>query len=443
MTGGLIQLVAKGVMDSLLTDIPEISYFKHVFRRHTCYAIETFEEPFNGSCKFGAVSECRLAKHGDLLADTFLKVELPSICMPVETVKSNVCVKGIVECFCDMCNKQSNKTIFSWANAIGHVMIEYIELQIGDKVIDRQTGEWLELWSELALSAEKRAGLNEMIGKKEANNFSYTSFPNAMSLIIPLNFYFCRNIGAALPVVSLMYEDIIIRIKWRDFHECYVSNVPNAKAKPINGFSASVYNDYIFLDVNERDKFINERQTYVIDQLRYVTQSFSKSVKHPKIDLNAFQLPAKELIWVLQRNDIAINVDNSMSNDWFNYGVQKNRMIMNKNNINETFTSGRILLNGMERTRNMAASYFRLAQPYKYHRRIPSNYIYTYTFCLKPEEQQPSGICNFSLFNNIALQLDNILIPVDYNVKVYCVNVNMMVIDKGIADILYSYNINK
>lgn len=427
MTGGLIQLVSTGIMDTLLTNIPEITYFKTVYRRYSNFAIETFEESFKDVCNFGNITECHLGKYGDLLTDLVIKIELPSICDRI--LHNNVCIKEITECHCEKCdyNMTNKKPVFSWANSIGHVMIEYVELQIGSKIIDKQSGEWLEIWTELSQTYEKQYGYNEMIGKKEPQNFSYTSFPNAMSLLVPLHFWFCKNPGSALPIVGLFYEDIIIRIKWRDFHECYVSNIPTAKLKPINGFTANIYVDYIFLDINEREKFINEPQTYIINQIQYISNSFSKSVKHPMIDLNSFKHPIKEIIWMLQRNDIS----QYNYNDWFNYSVEKNKLSIN----NETFISGKLTINGYDRIKNMRSNFYRLAQPYKYHTKIPSNYIYLYSFSLHPEDLQPSGTCNFSLFTNINLQLEGVQMNTDYCVKVYGVNLNFMLINKGLCGI--------
>ena len=54
-----------------------------------------------------------------------------------------------LECCCDQCSSISVGTIFSWVNGIGHAIIETIELQIGGYVIDKQYGEWFDIWSEL------------------------------------------------------------------------------------------------------------------------------------------------------------------------------------------------------------------------------------------------------------------------------------------------------
>ena len=42
MPGGLIQLIAIGAQDVYLTQKPEITFFKTVYRRHTNFAISNF-----------------------------------------------------------------------------------------------------------------------------------------------------------------------------------------------------------------------------------------------------------------------------------------------------------------------------------------------------------------------------------------------------------------
>ena len=41
---------------------------------------------------------------------------------------------------------------------------------------------------------------------------------------VPLQFWFCRNIGLALPLIALQYHEVAINIKFRDFKECWVND---------------------------------------------------------------------------------------------------------------------------------------------------------------------------------------------------------------------------
>ena len=427
MPGGLIQLISTGFIDNFIIESPEITYFKSVFYRHTNFSIDTYEDTFTNSNSFGTISECRLKDYGDMISDIMIKIELPSLNNSYFHINPHrgICTKNISDvCECIKCSNEDNTT-YSWVNSIGHVIIDYVELQIGGKTIDKHYGEWLEVWTELTQTNEKRPGYYEMIGKKEPINFSYTSFNNSMTIFLPLNFWFCRNIGYSLPIVALYYEDVILRIKWSDFSKCYISNDgSNKKSIPI--FSATLLIDYVFLDIIERSKFLTDKLMFIIDQVQFIESEFSKSIKNPKLDISYINKSVKEIIWCVQRTDI--------DNDHYNYGIHKNRLIV-KNSFNDTFMSAKLILNGVERIRDMKSTWFRIAQPYKYHTRIPTTYLYLYSFCLKPEELQPTGACNFSAFTNAYLFLTGVQIPTDYVIKLWAINQNILLISSGISGV--------
>ena len=65
----------------------------------------------------------------------------------------------------------------------------------------------------------------------------------------------------------------------------------------------------------------------------------------------------------------------------------------------------KLQLNGHDRFQERLGSYFNLVQPYQHHTNVPATGINVYSFCLKPEEHQPSGTCNFSRIDTAVLQL--------------------------------------
>lgn len=428
MPGGLIQLIAIGEQDTYLTKQPEITFFKTVYRRHTNFAIETYEEIFNNGTGFDKRITCNIQRHGDLLSNVCLQVELPSL------------------------NDTSRpEKYFSWVNAIGHALIDYVDIEIGGSVIDKQYGEWLEIWSEFTQTAEKRLGYHEMIGKKESFNCQNTG---PMTLFIPLNFWFCKNIGLALPLISLQYHSVKINIKFNPFEKCWVSKIGTPKdLKPIdiNQIKTSLLIDYVFLDLKERKKFAQESHMYLIEQIQFNGDTeYSKNNTIVNIPLN-FNHPMKELFWVVQRHDV-INTRFSSEdpddpynwnngNDTFNFSNFRSK----KATITETFDKMTLLFNGQQRFKDFTAKYFRLLQAYQYHTRIPSDYIYCYSFALKPEEHQPTGTCNFSRLDNVTLRMiknkpDNVNrnYMSDYSVRVYGINYNVLFITGGMAGIAFS-----
>ena len=439
MGAGLLILIGLGEQDQFITGNPQISFFKYVYKRHTNFSNEIKRQIFSGGVSFGNLNSCIINKDGDLISDVSLYINLDSL---NGKNKNNICVKDInLKCNCNNCNK---KTIFSWVNSIGHAIFDYIEIEIGGILIDKQYSDWYEIWSELSLSFDKKNGFNELIGKKNNYGFNINSFNDKLELFVPLKFWFCKNIGLALPIIALNNHDIRINIKWKQFNQLWISN--NKDSKPcVPNFEAMLYVNYIYLDINERKKFSNKNHFYLIEQ----TQNngdyhFHKHNKNPTIKLN-FYHPVKQIIWAIQREDVLINdnenneeCDNfSYGNDWFNFSNHKS---FNNSEIVDIFDTAIIQLNGQDLSFPLPAKYLRLYIPYKYYTGIPNNFIYTYNFSLKPEDIQPSGTCNFSCFDNarLILNIKDKEIKSNYLIKIFAVNYNVLLITNGMAGLAFS-----
>ena len=79
MGGGFLQLAAYGAQDLYLTGNPQISYFIMVYKRYTNFAIENCRQYFTGQADFGKKVYCQIERIGDLMSQTFLVVNLPSL----------------------------------------------------------------------------------------------------------------------------------------------------------------------------------------------------------------------------------------------------------------------------------------------------------------------------------------------------------------------------
>ena len=190
--GGLLQLVAQGKQDVFLTGNPQISFFKLVYRRYTNFAIESQAMYFDGTPNFGQRVTCLIPRRGDLLGAIYLDVTLPRMTL-----------------------QDISNTPVSYVNSIGHALIQEITFEVGEQEIDRQTGEWMEIWTQLTTPASQRDALNAMIGRVDGY-VPPNMIPGPMSpglrLYIPLQFYFCRNPGLYIPLLALQYHPIRINI---------------------------------------------------------------------------------------------------------------------------------------------------------------------------------------------------------------------------------------
>jgi hypothetical protein len=309
MAGGLMQLVAYGAQDVFLTGTPEITFWKVSYRRHTNFAMESIEQTFSGQADFGRRVTCTISRNGDLAYRTYLQVTLPEI---------NQTMGG------------SDDVYARWLDFIGEQLIAQVEVEIGGQRIDRQYGDWMHIWNQLTLSKEQQAGYFKMIGNTTQltyitdPNFAAVSGPCAASgapnqvcaprnalpettLYVPLQFWFCRNPGLALPLIALQYHEVKINIDFRPIGECLwavkslsagsaTQSVSQAYQQSL--VAASLYVDYIFLDTDERRKMAQNPHEYLIEQVQF-TGDESVGSSSNKIKLN-FNHPCKELVWVVQ-----------------------------------------------------------------------------------------------------------------------------------------------
>lgn len=90
MPSGLIQIVAYGAQDLFLTGIPEITFFKFLYKRYTNFAMEFIELNLDGNKNFGEEISCEIPKNGDLIKDIILKVSLPSVSLNKTTSNEEI-----------------------------------------------------------------------------------------------------------------------------------------------------------------------------------------------------------------------------------------------------------------------------------------------------------------------------------------------------------------
>ena len=506
MTGGLLQLAKKGTQDTHLTGNPQITFFKTIHKRYSNFSMESIQQHFNGTIDFGRKLNCTIAKNGDLIHKIYLCINLPKI---------------------DCETSANNK--FRWLNWIGHNIIKEVYIEIGGQIIDQQYGEWIHIWNEVSQPLSKQAGYSNMIGNvprltqviqgNSLNNGS--NIIPAHTLYIPLQFWFCKNPGLALPLIALQYNDVKIGLEFKDANSCCWST-GKYKLVPPSLVNASLYVDYIYLDTEERRKFASQNHEYLIEQLQYNGQEVL-STQSNKIKLN-FNHPLKEILWVVQPIS---NIDNNYTENiggpqFFNFtdsidttyfsgtpsdpdgggmvGGQSNNISWGlpitdyasnittysndiistpqtgqNNNTPLTNTSfhsittnpihsqtmgsnlsnlplfdkgkspiinAKLQLNGHDRFSVRDGKYFNIVQPYQHHTTIPCTGINLYSFCLYPENHQPSGTCNFSTIDSANLIFniteESISNQRRCNIRIYATNYNLLNISQGIGKLVYS-----
>jgi hypothetical protein len=327
MGGGLMQLVAYGAQDIYLTGNPQITFFKVVYRRHTNFSMEAIQQTLNGSIGANGSQTCTISRNGDLVGNTFIELDL----------NTNAAEGKVYE------------------------LVDNVEVEIGGQRIDRHHGDWNAIWWELSTPESKVNALKNLLTQQ-------TGYSDATkcSIHYPLNFWFCRNPGLALPLIALQYHEVKLKITWGDG----IGSSDTAK----------VWCDYIYLDTDERRRFAQVSHEYLIEQVQRETSAAASS----SVKLN-FNHPVKELIWVVSPSANSYgtgcrfvplnNADNITSAALATHAASTWHPTDGDNEVDV-----KLQLNGHDRMAVREAKYFQEVQPYQFHTRVPNAGGRTHTF---------------------------------------------------------------
>lgn len=558
MPGGLIQIVAYGAQDLFLTSIPEITFFKFLYKRYTNFSMEFIELNFDGDKNFGEDIICTIPKNGDLLKDLILKIELPNVDIKnnnnidqeqinklnskkedkfiklksfnsfieyiyksinlikvglensnenFENIRSSVNnyldgennyllsknkVSKTHQNKFDIVTKLTNinnlsvddktkkdilgKSIniiigetkveslklmneyldskkkyeislssnyyFSWIENLNYKIIDTIDIIIGGNIIDRQYGLWLYIWNQLFENVFQKDNIDNL---KNKSNLGYKFDNNKKDdfvIYTPLKFFFNKNYSLALPLISLRYHEIQIKLTLSKLHKLIYTNYPNNDLTNIIKLkNISLIANYFFLDQDERTKFANANHEYLIEQTKL---NQFKILKNDIINLDLeLNHPIKYLIWTIQNeNDINNNLDFNFTSD-LNYNKINNypNIITTKNNPIENAS---LELNGIMRLSNLSGNYYNYLQPYECNINIPDDGINFYSFCLEPNKIQPSGSCNLSRIKKKRLIIklnDDFLKRTDTNIiaNIFSTNYNVLRFKNGICGLGFNF----
>lgn len=443
-----------------------MSFFQTVYKKHTNFAMESVRQTFLTKPVLDksthSISTCRIGRVADLLQEVYLSFELPAI-------------------------YSDGDLRFRWIEKVANYMIYSASVRIDTNVIDMQYGQWLDLWNELTLPPGKREAYDKMTGNTYeftnptslnnriviANNWlDYSYYPQytvingvttpsipSRRFFVPLNFWFSRNPGLALPLIAIQYQTVDISIEFRGVEELYQvydtvtgeyyspakhrAMYPNAQDVSIGRFlvpggggsnglldiDAYLECNYIFLDDDERREMAANSMDYLVERTYRVENGGYRTVGVMDLTLNN---SIKELVWVAQRNDF---IDHNELNN-YTYNMPKDE----SQPVQPILKTAKVMFNGMDRFEEKPYEYFNQIQPYNYHTNSPSTGVHVYSFAIYPEKHQPSGTFNASMINKTQLYMtfnEPKNANIEYGVVAYATYYNVFRVMAGMASMVF------
>ena len=382
----------------------------------------------------------------------------------------------------DVCDCTLRDNLVRW----GFQLIDYIELEIGGQLIDKQYGEWMDIWTQMTYSKEKYDELLSMVNCSIFSEDTDSSYDKVGKLYIPLQFWFCRNPGLYIPLVGLQYHAITMNIKLNSSDCVNTATRNTSNVIDIQNFNYDtgaytkttfiqrilnfkIYADYVYLDKAERQMYAQMDHEYLIEQIQdnNIYSSTDKIVNMPL----KFNHPCKLMVWRSQRTNYKaqdVSSGSTYNDKYFLSNLYDYHAIGgNTNDVNDinklncdVVNKAELELNTKHRFSSRDGSYFRMVQPNQYISKFNSslskywnNYkmygggFYVYNFGLRVDEHQPSGSINFSRIDQKVLRLTlnpyassdatntNIY---DYSHRVWAVSYNILRVKQGMAGLAFA-----
>ena len=366
MAGGLLNLVSSGQQNVILNGNPSKTFWKAAYLKYTNFGMQKFRIDFEGSTTMrlteSSTFQFKVPRYADLLMDTYIVLDLPSIWSPILPPQQYVNQDGKIS-YTDWAPYE-----FKWVDYIGATMIEKITINCGNQKLQEYSGSYILNMARRDFSFEKLKLFYEMIGNvpelvDPANaNSRVNAYPNSYytdniagaepsirgrQLYIPLNSWFTLKTQMAFPLVSLQYNELQIYVTIRPICELFkirdvfdsVNNYPYV-APNFNQYQNQMYrflqtppdielginsyldqrgvwfpnlhlmSTYCFLSNDESRIFAKNEQKYLFKQ---VNEKIFYNVTGPnKVDLDSLGLISSWMFY-FQRSDA------NLRNEWTNY----------------------------------------------------------------------------------------------------------------------------
>ena len=425
---GVIQLLTSGPQDRFFTIDPDYTYFLQSFKKHSNFSREYVDIDPENVADFGGKVRFKIPQNtGDLLQTVSVKMKLPAI-------------------------PDTNNATF--IESIGHALIEYADLIIGGKIIQRIPSDYLQIYSEHFITQTKQRALKHLIGKypertidRRVSDYEILASVGRAdtedTFFVDIPFYFYNNPELAIPLCAIKKQEVEVEIKLRNYDHLIIKNttgelIETLEEGTIHLKEFTMCAEVIFLDPCERLKIENERRDYVITQVQQNIFNIDQAATSGSFKLD-FVNPVKELYFIIQREGdtgtgegqfiTPFDYDNTLSDTGGKYILYENLDYLTLD------LDGQPIIT--QETGNVI--FLKAVQSAIHHSKTQLlRRFYSYSFALEPEKWYPTGQINFSLVKEQILNLS--LTPcADYarQIRVYAISYNTLRVSEGTAQTLF------
>jgi hypothetical protein len=408
------ELAARGHADKILVaesvDESSVCFWRFVFEKYLPMALEPVDFDATASqARFGGSAKYQFPRQGDLAWHTYAKINIPAIV----GIRDGRAVRG--------------EDAVYWDNAIGYRLLRNVTLAIGGTVIDNVTDTFMYAWD--YLTGGNNNFTKQMVGKFDTVEEQQQFAKRSHTLWVPLPFSFCRDSGLALPIVALTFHQVVLEVDFCNRADA-IKNKTNAQVyvRPDGltddqidaGIAAgtlslaplqegdlhcNIESTYVYLENEERNMFGRNAFSSLYDELQVIpSQAYyaapgateaTPSVKHT-VRLQ-FNNSVYEYIWVVRS-------EGRKDSNYFDFSGPIDKA---SGLVLDPVREATIKFANTPRVQTRPGAYFRLVQPYQYHKNSSNTneFIYVWSYAQDPESRHPTGGANHNRIDGVQLEL--------------------------------------
>lgn len=401
-------LYAATPLSSQYRNPPGTTYFERAVKRATWFTqIPTLLRFCNGTPQFGQQFSVSIGRIGDYLLNAWLRVTLPSVTLlPTNLYTTDGRIR--------------------WCRKVMHNLIEDCSITVNETSIARLDNYTLDLLSQFMTPAGKQDGYDEMIGDTVdlTGSFGPTTALGATipskTCNLPLPFFFSRDSGVSLPTSALLFNELKINFKLRDWDKLLILDNSGAagagtvaRAVPVVGrdiattpviSSISCWSNQALVSEFERSRMACTVRDIVIENHQSAARLQYSPISSPNFIAEPKFIFAVRALFMAVRNT-------TFENEWSNYTTNSpynSGSIINYKPSTTTAPIQDVTLNYDSTTRlsEMGWDYFSHINPYYSTNVIPREIGYgVYSYALDLASIDPNGSTNFSKIGNVAIQI--------------------------------------
>jgi hypothetical protein len=294
-------------------------------------------------------------------------------------------------------NTFSNSSVY--VDSVANRMIDSAELYVGGQLIERITGEYIQIEEELIIPYENQTALNVLVGKGDT-----TVGVNPRTYIANIPFYFYNKPELSLPMVALGRQDVELHVNFRPLTELQ-STITKLPAF----YDATILADIAFISQEEMKFFKEKRLDYTITQLQK-SSSVILANTSGALYQTYFVNPVYELYFLVHTGV-------------FQYSNAVNQI--------QLYYNGQLAFED-------DSTVLQVIEPLYKHTSIPSSNVYVKSFALQPEMGDPSTYVNMSRIRQQIYDVKFDPSPSQRTFVIYAKNYNILRVENGLAGLLFN-----